>query len=85
MNLALPPQIQGLIDERVRSGKYQTAEDVVAAAIASLDQQERYGDFLQEEVDSLIEQGESGGDSLDGEEVLAELRKLRSDSQSNPR
>lgn len=41
MQLTLPPEIQTLIDQRVRSGRYQTPEDVVVAAMTSLDQQER--------------------------------------------
>ena len=51
MNLSLPPRIQKLIEERVRAGKYETPEDVVAAAVVSLDQQERFGDFEEGEFD----------------------------------
>jgi Arc/MetJ-type ribon-helix-helix transcriptional regulator len=40
MTLSLSPEITRLIDERVKSGKYQSAEDVVAAAVANLAQQE---------------------------------------------
>ena len=41
MNLSLPPEIQRIIDARVKSGTYRRAEDVVAAAVVSLGQQER--------------------------------------------
>ena len=41
MNLSLPREIQKIIDARVKSGKYRRAEDVVAAAVVSLGQQER--------------------------------------------
>jgi Arc/MetJ-type ribon-helix-helix transcriptional regulator len=33
MNLSLDPEVQKLIDERVKSGRYATPEDVVAAAL----------------------------------------------------
>jgi Arc/MetJ-type ribon-helix-helix transcriptional regulator len=41
MTLTLSTRIQKLIDRHLRSGQYQTAEDVVAAALANMDQQER--------------------------------------------
>jgi hypothetical protein len=36
------------------------------------------GDFIPGEWDRLLAEAESGGDSLDGEHVLAELREIRS-------
>ena len=77
MQLSLPPEIQRLIEERVRSGRYQSPEDVVAAAVANLDQQESAGDFAPGELDELLAEGERSGPPLDGEQVLAELRELR--------
>ena len=77
MNLTLPPQIQKLIEDRVRSGRYQTPEDVVSAAVAQLDVREQAGDFDPGELDALLAEAERGGESLDGEQVLAELRNLR--------
>ena len=44
MNLVLPPYIEKIIEDRVRSGRYQSAADVVAAAVAQLDVQEQAGD-----------------------------------------
>lgn len=47
MNLSLDPEVQRLIDERVMSGKYATPEDVVAAAVRTLDQNERLGETVE--------------------------------------
>jgi len=82
MMLSLPPHIQKLIDERVGSGKYNTPEDVVAAALANLDQQEQLGDFAPGELEALIAAGESSGPALDGDQVLSELKQLRNRPQS---
>jgi putative addiction module CopG family antidote len=82
MNWSLPPKIQRLIDERVRSGKYKTPEDVVAAAVATLDQQEAAGAFDPGELDRLLEEGERSGTALDGEQVLAEFQALRTNGQT---
>ena len=81
MNLSLPPQVQKLIEERVQSGRYGTAEDVVSAAVSALDQHERVGDFAPGEMNRLLADGEASGPELDGETVLAELRALRERSQ----
>ena len=77
MNLSLPPNVQQLIEDCVRSGRYRSAEDVVAAAVAQLQQHEEAGEFEPGELERLLEEGESSGPPLDGEQVLAELRQLR--------
>jgi len=82
MKLTLPPEIQKLIDERVGSGRYKTPEDVVAAALVTLEQQEQLGEFAAGEMDRLLAEGEAGGADLDGEEVFRELRELRERGKS---
>ncbi len=82
MNLTLSHQIQQLIEEKVRSGKYNSAEDVVSAAVAHLDQDEQSGDFKPGELEGLIEDGEQSGAPMDGEQVLAEIRELRQRGQT---
>ncbi len=73
MNLSLEPDVQKFIDERVNSGKYSTPEEVVAAAIMALDQQEQFGDFEAGELDNLLAEGERSIEqdgTLDGEEAF---------------
>ncbi len=78
MILSLDVDAQKLIDERVRSGKYSTAEAVVTAALHALEQDEHgAGEFGPGEWDALLEEGEASGPALDGNAVLAELRELR--------
>lgn len=78
MSLAITAELQKLIEQRVKSGRYATPEDVVAAALYSLDQREKFGEFDDGELDRLMSEGENSGGPLDGEKVLAELRDLRS-------
>lgn len=54
MKLVLNPEVQKLIAERVESGKYASPEDVIAAALVVLDQQERFGDFAPGELSALL-------------------------------
>jgi Arc/MetJ-type ribon-helix-helix transcriptional regulator len=53
MNLSLPAEIQRAIDERVKSGSYQCAEDVVAAAVISLGQRERVSQLNASELEAI--------------------------------
>ncbi|MGD0769160.1 MAG: hypothetical protein ABSB42_13320 [Tepidisphaeraceae bacterium] len=79
MKLELSPKIQTLIKDRVESGKYRRPEDVVTAALSSLDQQESFGDFAPGELDRLLNEGErdiAAGDVIDGDQAFAELRRL---------
>ena len=78
MKINLTPEVQKMIQDRVKSRQYRTAEDVVTAAIFSLRQQEEFGDFEPGELDALIEEGEkdiAAGRVIPGEEVFAELRR----------
>lgn len=73
MILSLKPDVQKLIEEQVSSGKYSTPEDVVAAAIMALDQQEQFGDFEVGELDTLLAEGERSIEqegTLDGHEAF---------------
>jgi putative addiction module CopG family antidote len=76
MKLALGVDAQKLIDDRVRSGRYATVEEVVTAALHALEEDER-GEFGPGEWDALLEEGEASGPALEGNAVLAELRALR--------
>jgi Arc/MetJ-type ribon-helix-helix transcriptional regulator len=86
MNLSLDPEVQKLIDERVKSGLYATPEDVVAAALLTLDQQEWLGDFASGELDSLLAEGEKSimqEGTLDGNEAY-QLRRARRAGKQAP-
>jgi hypothetical protein len=57
----------------------------MAAAVVSLDQQERFGDFAPGELDRLLAEGErsiSWEGTLDGEEAF-QLRRQRRRAQAN--
>lgn len=77
MNLSLPTGIQKQIEDRVRSGKYASAEDVIAAALAHLDQQDQLDRFAPGDIDAMIAEGESDiarGDVIPLDEAFAAVR-----------
>ncbi len=77
MNMPITPDVQRLIERRMASGNYATPEDVLRAALRSLEQEEELGEFAPGELDALLAEGEQSGPALDGETVLEELRSLR--------
>jgi Arc/MetJ-type ribon-helix-helix transcriptional regulator len=80
MELSLPAKYRKLIEDRVRSGKYASPEDVVKAALTTLDHNDRFGDFAAGEWNQLIKDAEQsfrreGG--IPAEQVFRELRQRR--------
>jgi antitoxin ParD1/3/4 len=79
MQVSLPPTIQKQIDERVKSGRYGSAGDVISEAVATLVQQEAFADFAPGELDALIEEADkdiANGDVVDGETFFAGMRRM---------
>jgi Arc/MetJ-type ribon-helix-helix transcriptional regulator len=79
--------VQELIDQRVKSGEYASAEDVVAAAIMTLEQQKRFGDFEAGELDHLLAEGErsiKAEGTLDGDEAFRSRSDRRAQGRSQP-
>jgi putative addiction module CopG family antidote len=79
MNLALPDSLAQVIDAQLKSGKFESAEDVVAAALKLL-QQEEHMAFAAGSLNALLEEGDrdiEAGNVIDGAAFFEELR-LRS-------
>jgi putative addiction module CopG family antidote len=80
VNLTIPPDSQKFIEDRVKSGRYATPEDVVAAALRTLEDRETFADFEPTELDNLLEEGEqsiAAEGTLDGEEAFRLRRDRR--------
>lgn len=78
MSFSLSREAERLIEEKIRSGRYQSAEEVVLAGLGSLEQEELFGDFKSGEWNALLQQGEESlaeGTSADSAEVLKTLRE----------
>ena len=77
MTILLPPDLQQLVDEKVRVGPYSTPEDLVRAALAHFVQ---YGDdFGPGELDRLLAVGTAAIEQRnvhDGDAVFEEVRAL---------
>ncbi len=76
MNVSLTPDLEELVQQKVKSGRYQSANEVVRAALQLLEQQDMQLQMrleqLRREVAIGIEQSERG-EVFDGSEVVREL------------
>jgi len=93
MKPTLPTEVQKWIDDRVKSGRYSSAEDVVTAAVSNLEQQERVADLSAEELVLLypdvrqkLAEGLAAaraGRFVDGEALFDELERRDADATPN--
>ncbi|MEK0187253.1 type II toxin-antitoxin system ParD family antitoxin [Microcoleus anatoxicus] len=88
MNITLKPEQSELIQQKLNSGKYNNAEEVIAEALQLLYQRDReYETWVEEtrgKVDVAIDELRRG-EGIDGDVVIDQLKeKLRQARQSQP-
>ena len=78
MNLSLTPELERFVQTKVRSGRYNSASEVVREALRLLEQHEQARATqlkrLQTELDRRLASLDRG-ESLNGEEFFAELER----------
>jgi antitoxin ParD1/3/4 len=78
MNVSLTPELEQLVHQKVKSGRYLSASEVVREALRLLEERDRIREArintLRSEIAVGIEQGDKG-EVIDGEEVFRELRE----------
>jgi antitoxin ParD1/3/4 len=78
MNVSLPPQLEELVRQKVKSGIYTCASEVVVEALWLLDARDRLREIKQEELRKEIAVGldqADRGQLIPAEEVFERLRK----------
>ncbi len=84
MQITLPTEVEKFVHEKMKSGAYSTAEDVVREAFVALEQQESFGDFAPGELDELLGEGEASiaaEGTLDGDAAFNARRARRETSR----
>ena len=78
MNISLTPELEDLVNQKVRSGRYRSASEVIWEGLRLLKEQDEFKELrlqeLRREVARGIEQADRG-ELLDGEEAIADLHK----------
>jgi antitoxin ParD1/3/4 len=75
MQISLPPQLEELVRQKVKSGLYTCASEVVVAALWLLDARDRFREMKLEELRKEIQKGFDSGPPVSGEEVFARLHE----------
>ena len=76
MQIVLPPEVEALVQRQLMSGKYNSAIEVILAAVQLLEQQEDiYQGRLQElQQEALIGwEASQSGEVVDGETAMAQI------------
>jgi len=87
VNVSLTPELEAFLQSRVKSGRYQTASEVVREALRLLERQEKErADSLRQLKAKLEEAAAEAerGELIDGEEAFADLRR-QIDARRRPR
>ena len=78
MNITLTPELEQFIHEKVQSGRYPSANEVVQAALRLLEEQEKLRQEKLAELQAKIDEGIASlerGEGIDGEIFFAELEE----------
>ena len=73
MNLHLSPELEQLVQSKVKSDRYNSASEVVREALRLLEQRDEVFTRCKEEIGEQIEEGWQSaehGELVDGEEVF---------------
>jgi antitoxin ParD1/3/4 len=76
MNISLKPEQEQFIQEKLRSGKYETIDELITEAFRLLEERDRYYENWVDETRKKVAVGISQldrGEGVDGEEVFKEL------------
>ena len=78
MNILLSKELERLIQDKVKSGRYLSASEVVGEALRLLDERDRLQEARLAELKAKIREGieaSERGEVVDGEEFFAELEE----------
>lgn len=76
MNVSLTPELEALVRERVRSGRYTSASEVVREALRLLADWDELREMRLREVQEKVAEGleaAASGDTHDGDDVFDEI------------
>lgn len=88
MNLQLTEELEQLVQNRVNSGRYNSASEVVSDALRLLADRDDLIESRKQELNKKIAQGLDSlkrGEGIDGDEFFSKLEQLESGFENNPR
>ena len=79
MNISLTPHLEALVKQKVDTGLYNSASEVIREALRLLEEKERLNEIKLEALRNDIQKGLESGEStqLNIEDIKAKARKRR--------
>lgn len=80
MHVELPPDLETLINKRLSSGAYASAEDVLRRALEAQDAEENYTDEERRALSAHIEEGyqqAERGELVDGAQAQRDIQAMK--------
>ena len=80
MNVSLTPELEQLVADKVRSGRYTSASEVIREALRLLEEQDQLRQQRLAEINRKIDKGLdqlAKGQSIPADQVLSRLRRTR--------
>ncbi|ADE16403.1 addiction module antidote protein, CC2985 family [Nitrosococcus halophilus Nc 4] len=77
MNVSLTPELEAFVKDRVQSGRYYSASEVIREGLRLLEEQEKLRQWRLEELRKEIQKGLDSGpaEPMDMEEIITEARR----------
>jgi antitoxin ParD1/3/4 len=75
MNVSLTKELEQLVNDKVKSGRYLSASEVVREALRLLEERDRLQGLRLHELRKEIQRGLKSGPAVPGEQVFRELRE----------
>lgn len=76
MNVSLTPELEKLVARKVKTGRYQTASEVIREALRALEERDQLAALRLQELRKEIQKGLQGrATPFDPEETKRELRR----------
>lgn len=73
-NVSLTPQLEDFIERRVKSGRYQSASEVVRESLRQMEEREAARDKVRQMIEEAWAESERG-EGADGEEFMRTMRQ----------
>jgi antitoxin ParD1/3/4 len=73
MNVSLTPELEKYVKDKVATGRYTSASEVIREALRDSQEREEYQEYLKRELQKGIDSLDRG-DWIDGEAFFEELR-----------
>ena len=77
MNVSLTPELEKFVAQKVQSGRYQTASEVIREGLRLLEERDALHQARLDDIRQAIQDGNAQlarGEGLPGEQVFAQLR-----------